>query len=712
MANDFSKFTYGGTTYDIKDAVSRTRGVEYIFGTNTDSSPALTGRTTDSALYTGKIIAYYVAREIIPAANMPGCYLTLNLTLSGGGTTGAKNINDMDSTVSTPYKAGYCLLLLYQGSYWRLLTADANALNLRRPPYVNGMDRDVTFQSQVSSTRANKLAFLPADQIIIEKTTDGGTTWVDYGATDTQKANLFAETRGFGMSIPMIDGVKDLRCGVRVTFTAMKYNVPEGTTETQKYNYWNVDYVKSTERDCSLTDIYFWLSSSSDTIGVTVQRAAGNDSNNWVSVFDAPGWGMNGWSGADAIHFSNTVFGGGTNQTSQYWNWRITFMTRGLNGTDTMASTSQSSQQSISEIRAYGPNTWTTPNKLMSSDHLYGWGADQGAEFPYHIYPKTNSVGSLGLTNRYWNSVYTNGLSGTTMLGELKAQANRYNYEAGQAGGINLQNSDLTGVNGIYTADAADDAREGINFYRDATHFDSLWMNGGDLLFAPNRAKGVAVNKANSQKVARFTTNPTTSQVVMTDGTTGGVVSQAILPVVNGGTGVDALDEDLSMDSINPIQNQAIANAVSNLQQELATTTATFEDAIAQINETLGNQDGTLTQALNNINSVAVTATELINALRTINEELTRQIEEYAGMIETYLWVQSINGVVNVFKGIKNGSVQDRQTADQWAILQNGGEVIKVENGQATVNTVTVQNSLNLGKYTLTVDADGSWSIT
>lgn len=50
-------------------------------------------------------------------------------------------------------------------------------------------------------------------------------------------------------------------------------------------------------------------------------------------------------------------------------------------------------------------------------------------------------------------------------------------------------------------------------------------MNGGDILFVPNRALGTATTKANSQKVGRFTANPTSGQVVITDGTTGGMKS-------------------------------------------------------------------------------------------------------------------------------------------------------------------------------------------
>lgn len=125
-----------------------------------------------------------------------------------------------------------------------------------------------------------------------------------------------------------------------------------------------------------------------------------------------------------------------------------------------------------------------------------------------------------------WNSIAIGSflpLSGGTMTGTLTAKASQYGDEYG--GALNMNNSNIYGVNAIYTADVSDNAAEGIHFYRDSTHVDTLWMNGGSLLFVPNRELGTSTTAANSQKVARFTANPTTDQVVTTDGTTGGIKS-------------------------------------------------------------------------------------------------------------------------------------------------------------------------------------------
>lgn len=112
-------------------------------------------------------------------------------------------------------------------------------------------------------------------------------------------------------------------------------------------------------------------------------------------------------------------------------------------------------------------------------------------------------------------------LEGGTMTGTITAKGNVYTDS--YTGTLNMNNSNIYGVNSIYTCDASDNAAEGIHFYRDSTHVDTLWMNGGDLLFVPNRALGTSTTKADSQKVGRFTSNPTSGQVVISDGTTGGI---------------------------------------------------------------------------------------------------------------------------------------------------------------------------------------------
>lgn len=255
---------------------------------------------------------------------------------------------------------------------------------LSEPSYIAGY-QSITMSAKVDYVRANKLIFLPADQIIIEKTTDGGTTWVDAGYSDDQKKALFDGTRRTSIGIPLLNGVKSLLCGLRITITAMKYNVPDGTSETNKYNYWNSTYVKSTERYCSLNDLYFWLNANSDKIGLKVQAANGANSTNWVNQFNDESFLMTGWSGSDYAKLPGNVFGGGTTQTGNYWNYRLTFMTKGGGSGGALSTSYTTATQNIVQIAAYGSNAWVTPNSMMKYDHIYSWDTNRNVTFPAQV---------------------------------------------------------------------------------------------------------------------------------------------------------------------------------------------------------------------------------------------------------------------------------------------------------------------------------------
>lgn len=271
-------------------------------------------------------------------------------------------------------------------------SVSGNTQKLIRPNYLNGLN-DNTLDAKINTLRANRLAFLPADQIIIEKTTDGGTTWVDAGIADSTKVGLFSETRA-GVYIPLLNGVKNINCGLRITITGMKYNVPSGTAETSKYNYWNSNYIASTERYNQLKEMYFWVSGNSDTISVKVERATGAKSTTWNTIFENNNYGMTGWSGNDYIRFNQGVFGGGTNQTGNYWNYRLTFFTRGPNGSTTLSGTNTTSAQAIQEIRGYGDSWWAAGNEYAANDKIYTHDYLKNVTFPAKV-TATSFSGSL-----------------------------------------------------------------------------------------------------------------------------------------------------------------------------------------------------------------------------------------------------------------------------------------------------------------------------
>ena len=77
-------------------------------------------------------------------------------------------------------------------------------------------------------------------------------------------------------------------------------------------------------------------------------------------------------------------------------------------------------------------------------------------------------------------------LSGGTLTGILNLLGGQYTDSA-NTGALNLSNSDIYGVNSIKFADLCDGPAEGLQWYRDSTHVDTIWVKNGVIYFTPNR---------------------------------------------------------------------------------------------------------------------------------------------------------------------------------------------------------------------------------
>lgn len=112
-----TKYSAGTGLSLSSNTFSNYRGIEYIRGTWTAASGTWTGVSTDSALYDGKQIILYM-----PFGGSGNA--TLNLTLAGGGTTGAKNVYFESTTRFTTHKGQNSQLhLIYHES---LVLSDGN----------------------------------------------------------------------------------------------------------------------------------------------------------------------------------------------------------------------------------------------------------------------------------------------------------------------------------------------------------------------------------------------------------------------------------------------------------------------------------------------------------------------------------------------------------------------------------------------------------
>ena len=80
-----------------------------------------------------------------------------------------------------------------------------------------------------------------------------------------------------------------------------------------------------------------------------------------------------------------------------------------------------------------------------------------------------------------------------------------------------MNNSDIYGVNSIKFADLSDGAAEGLQWYRDSTHVDSIWVNNGAIYFTPNREWG----KTSTNYIVAHTGNGTSYFTALGNSSTG-----------------------------------------------------------------------------------------------------------------------------------------------------------------------------------------------
>lgn len=130
---DNSTLQLSSTTFSVKDggitnaklADKSSLITEYIVGTQTSSTSAWTGKATKiTSLAAGQVIYYK-----LPYAST-STYVTLNLTLADGSTTGAKEVWFWNGVrLNTHYGVNSVIGLVYNGSQWWVINPSSNNTN-------------------------------------------------------------------------------------------------------------------------------------------------------------------------------------------------------------------------------------------------------------------------------------------------------------------------------------------------------------------------------------------------------------------------------------------------------------------------------------------------------------------------------------------------------------------------------------------------------
>ena len=207
---------------------------------------------------------------------------------------------------------------------------------------------------------ANRFAFLKPAGLTIEYSTDGGSTWTDYGATNTQKTGLFGMGQGFTLGKHTTAGTNTVNDQLRVTIS---------TSEASLYT--------------ALNKIAIYMSTSGNTVQVKMEKALQSTPTSFSTHLD---WtGISGWSGWNILNI-NSVTTYGNTAGSQYGKIRFTFKQTAVN--------TNYSSASISRIMGFGGQGWTVPSNMAADGHLYSYDNDQNAVFPAKV-TATTLAGNL-----------------------------------------------------------------------------------------------------------------------------------------------------------------------------------------------------------------------------------------------------------------------------------------------------------------------------
>lgn len=308
----------------------------------------------------------------------------MNTKLSGKSNTDHthKNVNDIGSNKPTTFaysKSGmnygdYSWLAGWNGYELRAVNKNQFAIADHTHPTSEIYGGNVNYSgyagpiesAHIDVLRANRLAFLPASGIKVEYSVDGGATWIDYGATDDQKASLFA-----------------MRMGSAASFYTGKHTKADECTIKDQLRI----TVTPVDRYASVNMLYLWVSVAGTSATVNISRSTIGAKETFTDVrTDVP---ISGWSGPNEIRFSGGTFGGGSTQTSNAYAYRFTFK----NKADGKGSVR------VMDIRMYGPSAWSVPNSMMEKDHIYNWDANQNVQFPAQVTATKFNGSSTGVVD-------------------------------------------------------------------------------------------------------------------------------------------------------------------------------------------------------------------------------------------------------------------------------------------------------------------------
>lgn len=216
-------------------------------------------------------------------------------------------------------------------------------------------------RSLFNVARSCKSAFLPPESITVEYTRDNGASWLDYELDDSSKRGLFSMNKASAVHLGKNTGETNVGYGVRIT-------------------------IKATDRYVSFDTFYCWFSTGGHQCVASIERSTKGEPDKFISVVNDVR--VSGWSGANEIAFTGGTFGGGDSQLSNFGTYRITFMIKSVDPNWVKNAAT------VTDLRFYGDNCWTSANPMMENDNIYTWDALGNVSFAKDV-KAANFIGNV-----------------------------------------------------------------------------------------------------------------------------------------------------------------------------------------------------------------------------------------------------------------------------------------------------------------------------
>lgn len=207
---------------------------------------------------------------------------------------------------------------------------------------------------------ANRLALINPNALYFEYSSDNGATWTNYGLSDTNKTAFCTTSATVYVGSNTSSTTRTTSMKTRITLTAQ--------TGTAGYVY--------TAPKKMLINV-----STACGLSCLVEYKTGVSGAAWQTFGT---YAVSGWSGWNDIPLILGTLGGGTTQTSNIWQLRLTFSITSIHATSPAHS-------SLLGMRIFGNTDWTSASAsrslgpLSSTGHLYSYDMSANATFPAQI---------------------------------------------------------------------------------------------------------------------------------------------------------------------------------------------------------------------------------------------------------------------------------------------------------------------------------------